>query len=201
MRTVCMFVLLHIRHGECTNFARLLVCLCVRRRGSRRDFYCVSENSFSVCDHCGVTHAASGLEVFLMDPRFPCRLSVQQYRKLRHLYQSAGGPSQMLWSADIVLIRLFFSFFPLCLSEGAWKSAALAKEKGLRKSWCGTFLGKHLQDLAGCTAFLFSSNCLSLRNWPVVFPVWQLHVCYLVTWKLLIMQEPHRMLFDLSAWA
>ena len=57
------------------------VCKCVRKR--RRDWYCVSENRFCVCDHCGVTHATSGLEVFLMVPRFRCeRPTIREVKAL-----------------------------------------------------------------------------------------------------------------------
>lgn len=83
----------------------------------------MSENSFSVCDHCGVTHAASGLEVFLMDPRFQCECpTIQEVKALVSISWWTGVRcyDQQILSSD------FFSFFPSLLSEC---SAALTERE------------------------------------------------------------------------
>lgn len=68
-----------------------MVCVCETLRvcRRRRDFYCVTENGSSVCDHCGVTHAVSGLEVFLMDSH--CQSESLTMQGGKALVQAAGG--------------------------------------------------------------------------------------------------------------
>lgn len=125
---------------------RVRVCACVSLSVRRRDFYCVSENSFSVCDHCGVTHGTSGLEVFLMDPHFQCEGPTIQEVKAPCNEQMVAW-SQMLSSADIYLLT-FTRGIP---AEGSWVLVALTGENRPCKRAKNTDIGRtHRETPAGC---------------------------------------------------
>ncbi len=159
------FSVLACRHWGCLSLSvcaceSVFVCVCVgvcvcvcgrRRRRRRRDFYCVSENSFSVCDHCGVTHATSGLEVFLMDPRFQCETpTIQEVKALL---------TSRWWSTVRYYDQRAFKFWPpqeISLPKGLECWHEYVKERKYLLMCLKMLVlqvGKHLLGLAGCKPF------------------------------------------------